>query len=135
MKFRTLILAFLALLTIQPALADKPIEDLVDVPIPARVDNSRLDVDGVKEVIIAGCRSKGWAPVLVDENRFEASIHVRKHFAKVQIDFDTETYSIRYLDSKNLDYDPVKRKIHRNYNKWVILLSEAIQREFATRVQ
>ena len=135
MKFRMMILALFTLFSIQPAFAAKPIEDLIDVPIPARVDNSRMSLEDVKEAIIAGCRYKGWAPVLVEEGRFEASIHVRKHFAKVEIPFDANTYSIRYLDSQNLDFDPEKRKIHRNYNKWVILLSEAIQREFAGRVQ
>ena len=72
--------------------------------------------------------------MLVSDDRFEASIHVRSHFAKVEIAFDTRAYSITYLDSNNLDYNAQKRKIHRNYNKWVILLSEAIQREFSSGI-
>ena len=60
MKFRMMILALFTLLSIQPAFAAKPIEDLVDVPIPARVDNSRMSLEDVKEAIIAGCRYKGW---------------------------------------------------------------------------
>ena len=134
MKFKTTILALFALLVAQPAFADKPVQDMIDVAIPARVDGSRMSIDEVKEAIIAGCKVKGWAPVLVESDRFEASIYVRTHFAKVVIPFDQSTYSIRYLDSQNLDYDPEKRKIHRNYNKWVILLSEAIQREFTSRL-
>lgn len=134
MKFSAYILAVFALLFTQSALADKPVQDMIDVSIPQRVDGSRMSIEEVREAIIAGCKFKGWAPVLVADDRFEASIHVRTHFAKVVITFDRSSYSIRYLDSQNLDYDPQKRRIHRNYNKWVILLSEAIQREFTSRL-
>jgi hypothetical protein len=133
MRTGTLLLLALALLLPGQALAAKPIEDLVGIEIPARMDGSKRSLDEVKEAIIAGCKFKGWAPVVAAEDRFEASIHVRTHFAKVGITFDQDAYSIRYLDSRELDYDPQKRRIHRNYNKWVILLSEAIQREFVSQ--
>lgn len=111
------------------ALAAKPINNLVDVAIPTRADGTRLSLVEVRDGVFAGCRFKGWAPTLVAENKFEASIHVRSHFAKVAIEFDEFTYSISYMDSDNLDYDPKGQKIHRNYNKWVVLLSQAIQNE------
>lgn len=31
-----------------------------------------------------------------------------------------------------LDYDDEDQTIHRNYNKWVILLDQAIQQEFSS---
>ena len=50
---------------------------------------------------------------------------VRQHFASVDIHYDSNSYSIRYKDSKVLMYDGTN--IHRNYNKWVQLLDQQIK--------
>ncbi len=39
--------------------------------------------------------------------------------AESLITFDTESYSIRYVNSSELRYDGVKMTIHRKYNHWV----------------
>lgn len=67
-------------------------------------------------------------------NTIIASLSVRaKHFAEVEISYNEKTYSIKYKSSKDLDFNEQKQTIHRNYNKWVILLSETINRELASR--
>jgi len=110
--------------------AAKPIGNLIDVPVPTSLDGTNPSLDEVKRAIISGCKIKGWSPELIDQNKIKASIWVReKHFAEIEIRFTEEKYSIIYLSSKNLDYNERKQKIHRNYNKWVILLSEVIQNE------
>ena len=52
---------------------------------------------------------------------------MRQHTAVVDIRYSPESYSISYRDSAVLLYDG--QVIHRNYNKWVQLLSERIQLE------
>jgi len=122
------LLFFLSISSI--AEAAKPIENLIDVPVPTNIDGTFPSLDEVKRAIISGCKTKKWLPELIDQNKLKASIWVReKHFAEIEIRFTEDKYSIIYLSSKNLDYNERKQKIHRNYNKWVILLSKAIQNE------
>ena len=71
--------------------------------------------------------NKGWTPIMDGKGMIRASILVRgRHFADIEIPFTQRSYSIIYRYSENLDYDEKRQRIHRNYNKWVILLSEAI---------
>ena len=61
----------------------------------------------------------------------KCSILVRgKHYAEVKIPFSLTNYSILYSDSRVLDYNEKKQRIHRNYNNWVINLNASIQRNF-----
>lgn len=55
-------------------------------------------------------------------------IQVRKHHATINIPYNTQSYSINYVSSLNLD-DSGSGKIHRNYNRWVNGLNQAIQIE------
>lgn len=62
------------------------------------------------------------------EALIKCSILIRgRHYAEVIIPYSSSAYSIYYSDSRVLDYDERAQRIHRNYNKWVILLSQAIQ--------
>ena len=54
---------------------------------------------------------------------------IRSHVAVVDIRHNTETFSITYKDSTNLEYDGDEGKIHSNYNGWVQNLRNAIVRE------
>jgi hypothetical protein len=51
-------------------------------------------------------------------------LNLRTHQAVVDIPYDTQRFSIRYVSSSNLDYDG--NAIHRNYNSWVQNLQNAI---------
>ncbi len=115
------------------ASAAKPIQNMIDVPVPANIDGSSKSLEQVKNGIIAGCKYKRWTPVEEEPGKISCSISVRaKHYAEVEITHTESSYSINYRDSRDLDYNEEKQKIHRNYNKWIILLSEAIQTELAS---
>ena len=116
--------------------AAKSIENLIDIQIPVYVDGTYPSLDVVRAAIISGCSKRGWTPVLDGENKIVASILVRsKHYAEIEIPYSDREYSILYKASKNLNYNAEKRKIHRNYNKWVVMLSSSIQRELGIRSQ
>ncbi len=66
----------------------------------------------------------GWRMTEEEPGRIIGTLRLRRHQAVVEILFDTESYSITYLDSVNLKYDG--EKIHQNYNSWVRNLSNAI---------
>ncbi|WP_440876507.1 hypothetical protein [Thalassotalea sp. PLHSN55] len=71
---------------------------------------------------------KRWKLVSQQDNEITAGIHVRSHYAEVKISYNANTYNIDYVRSINLDYDSEKQGIHRNYNKWIMLLEQEIER-------
>ena len=110
----------------------QPIENIVDRPVPVNVDGSARALEEVKAAIIEGCQAKRWSAVMDGGARIKCSILVRgRHYAEVIIPYSSSAYSIYYSDSRVLDYDEEDQSIHRNYNKWVILLSQAIQSQFS----
>jgi hypothetical protein len=46
--------------------------------------------------------------------------------AEIDIPFTVETYSIKYSASEHLDWNSDKRLIHRNFNRWLVLLRQRI---------
>ncbi len=83
----------------------------------------------VEQAIMLGATRYGWQPQLVEPGLIEASILLRDHQATVEIPYSARSYSIRHKSSENLDYD--NGEIHRNYNRWVMNLSSAIQQQLS----
>ena len=107
------------------------LENLIDVQVPASVDGSSPSLEDVKTAILAGCKGKRWIPVIDEDGNITCSITVRsQHYAEVEIPYSEKNFSILYKTSRGLKYNEASQKIHRNYNKWVILLSQAIQQQF-----
>lgn len=132
MRKRTYLFATVLLVLTSFAWAAKPILNIVDEPWPLRADGSSATLDGAKEAIIAGCLDKGWTPVADGDAQIKCSILVRgKHFAEVVIPFSESNFSILYSDSRVLDYNEKKQKIHRNYNNWVLNLSQSIKKLYS----
>lgn len=124
-----LMLVTATLLALASANADArkaEIRDIENMPIP-----DGLSLADISASIVAGTASRGWTAVEVAPGHIEATLYIRSHMAKVDIKFDTETYSITYADSDNLKYDPVKNKIHKNYNSWVQNINADIRAELA----
>ena len=113
------------------AAAAARIQNLEGVAIPARSDGSPFSLSEVQALIVQGCTEREWIPIVVGDAVVTCEILVRgKHFVKVEIPFTTTDYSIFYLDSDNMDYNPSKQSIHRKYNGWVANLSHVIDRQF-----
>ncbi len=100
------------------------IVDVEDSSIPDDLSDEKI----VKTIQRAGT-VRGWVVKRIETGHLQATIFVRSHMARVDINYTANSYSIRYNDSDNLGYE--NGKIHRNYNKWVQNLNMDIQREFA----
>ena len=101
----------------------KPIYNVEDHQISvAATGEEGLEV--IKEAIMTGGRQKGWKMTEVEPGHIVGELVVRQHFASVDIFYDSDSYSIKYKDSRVLMYDGTK--IHRNYNKWVTMLDQQI---------
>lgn len=81
-------------------------------------------LEQITEAIKQAGLSLGWQMTVNEPGRIIATLRLRSHQAVVDIHYDTESYSITYLDSLNLKYDG--KSIHKNYNSWVQNLSNAI---------
>ncbi|MDH3691235.1 MAG: SHOCT domain-containing protein [Gammaproteobacteria bacterium] len=129
---RSCLLAVIFLLLVPLAsIAGSPIEDMIDVPVPIRTDGGQYSIDQVRAAIIQGCQARRWTAEIAGDKLIRAKLNVRnKHFAVVEIPFSDSAYSVKYSSSTNLDHKPKRQTIHRNYNKWVLQLSTAINRQF-----
>lgn len=99
------------------------------------IDNATVNVAGtmkastadVKTAILKATSTKGWSVKEIGPGQMEATVYIRDHTAVVDIDYSETKYSIQYKSSTNLNHKG--NTIHRNYNKWVILLDREIQKE------
>ena len=106
------------------------IHNVSSSPIPIR-EGASLSLDEVSTAIKNACIYKKWEPEQIRDGLIEAKITVRGHHtAVVDISYDTKSYNITYKESVGLDHKG--NKIHRNYNKWVILLDEEISANLAS---
>lgn len=120
------------LLAVAPATSADPILDFTNQPVPTRLDGSKLTVEQARAALMKACATRRWVARVVEPDKLRASILVRgRHYAEVSIPFDGSSYSIIYVTSRELDYDDKKKKIHRNYNKWVSVLNTEIMRQLA----
>lgn len=93
---------------------------------------SQTEMIEVEEAIKRAGGGLGWHIRRADENQpghLIGRLPIRSHVAVVDINHNTETFSITYRDSTNLNYDAEKGIIHPNYNGWIQNLENAIVRE------
>jgi hypothetical protein len=85
-------------------------------------------LDQVTKAIVEAGTGLGWTMTVVKRGQIIGTLHLRSHTAVVDIPYTTKTYSILYKDSTNLQYDPEKQTIHKNYQSWIENLHNAIKR-------
>lgn len=127
MRITFLLASFLSLgLLLAACVRTQPVYNVTEIPV-VTASPGTPSLDQVKGAIITACREKEWLVNPVEDGFIVATAHVRSHTAVVDIRYSPTSYSITYKDSDALLYDG--EKIHRNYNKWIKLLSERIDLE------
>jgi hypothetical protein len=120
-KIHAGLLALLVLSGHTAAARDAPLENPTSIPIAwNKQEAPTLEV--IQRAIISGCAVRGWQCKAVKPGEIRAVLYIRKHMAESRITFDTETYSVTYVESKKRRYDPATNEIHRKYNLWVVNL-------------
>jgi hypothetical protein len=120
-RWQVLIVVFGLAISNSAAAKRHAIQNIVDAPIP-----KGLTLLQIKKALIVAGSQRNWVMREVEPGKLEATLLLRSHMAKVLVSYDTSSYAISYLDSKNLKHK--NGKIHRNYNSWVQNLSNDIQR-------
>ena len=89
-----------------------------------------LTAEDYQNAIIRGGSKRGWTFEAAAPGHLIGSLAVRgKHSATVDVQFDTESFSISYNSSMNLNYHAGRNEIHPSYNNWVKNLQDDIQTE------
>jgi hypothetical protein len=91
-----------------------------------KTEVQNVDLKTVEEAILKSTREAGWKPDVVKSGVIKATLTQRKHMAAIQIEYSSKSYTIKYSDSQNLEYDKKNNTIHRNYNRWVNNLDRRI---------
>ena len=82
-------------------------------------------MNDVQTAIMRAGAALGWQITPDSPGRLTGRLALRTHVAVVDIEHDTQSYSIKYRDSTNLQADG--GMIHRNYNGWIQNLEKGIR--------
>ena len=104
-----------------------PIYNVTDAPVAASKPNPSLDEVG-KAIQRAGA-ALGWQMKETRPGHMLGTLNLRKHVAVVDVDYSVKSYSIRYKDSTELNYDG--QNIHANYNGWIQNLDKGIRAQLS----
>lgn len=92
--------------------------------------SGKYSVTDVKKAIIRAGASLGWSMKSKGKGHLLGTLNLRTHTAVVDITYKKDSYSIKYRNSNNLNYDGVN--IHSNYNGWISNLNRNIQIQLNT---
>lgn len=93
---------------------------------------SEMNPQILKKSIHLSLLNYGWEVTSENEGKITAKYSKSEDLinANIKILFDTEGYSISYVDSKNLDFNDKRMTIHRNYNRWIANLNKSIAENY-----
>ncbi|MBK1735657.1 hypothetical protein CKO15_10250 [Halorhodospira abdelmalekii] len=86
-----------------------------------------VELSDMTRAIVRAGTDLGWQMRTREPGHVVGTLLVRDHRAEVDVEYDLDSFSIRYRDSENLDYSG--GEIHSNYNGWIQNLENGITRE------
>lgn len=98
---------------------------------PFHMEVVRCDAETIRAAIIAGCAARSWSPSDLRPGVIRARLLRRSHDLTVDIHYTDHSYTIEYVGSHNLDYNPRTGEIDRRYVKWVLNLDKRIRYELS----
>lgn len=104
-------------------------------PTVYEVKNSRVTVaegQTLRQAIMQAGNGRRWVMHEVKPGLIQGRLNVRNHEVVVDIPYTQDSFSIEYVSSDNMMYNPKKHRIHRKYKQWVRNLETDIYR-FAQR--
>lgn len=104
---------------------DAPVSQIGNIPSLEQVDKA------VKDSLIG----RGWIPQKNSNQSYIGLYKRRSLMAKIKVLFNTNTFTIKHLESKNLDYDASDQSIHETYNRWIQNLEHDIRKRVDRNVK
>ena len=104
--------------------------DGVIIPDIVIMTSAPLPLPQMQKAVIAGAQTREWIPRVTAPNCVRCDLSIRsKHRVVVDVLLSPNEITFRYVTSENMNYDPVKRTIHRKYEAWVRMLGMEINKE------
>jgi len=102
---------------------------------PPVVSFAPLPTTDVEAAIYQGATKRKWIPTKIRDGEIEATLYIRSHVAVVDIDYNADSFQVRYIRSENLNYKnrDGAEVIHPNYNAWVKNLTSDIEAALSER--
>jgi hypothetical protein len=105
-----------------------------DMLVPPRVvlqaaGDAHQAAQSIHDAIVAGARAAGWSVTAEADGKVTLWFSKQgKHEIVVDIVYDATGYELRYVSSRNMNYEqrPGSIEIHPNYNRWITLLLRRI---------
>lgn len=126
-----LALACLALVVFTSCRTGGQIYNVTDTPITTPT-GKEPSLDQVTKAIIGAGQSRRWSMAVIQPGQIVGTVSFRSHQIIVDIPYTTKSYSIKYKNSLNLNYDSAKQTIHNTYADWIKELDFAIQARLST---
>ena len=104
---------------------DAPVSQIGNTPSLTQVDKA------VKDSLIG----RGWIPSKVTNNSYIGLYKKRSLMAKIKVLFNTSTFTVQHLESRNLDFDASDNTIHPTYNRWIQMLEHDIRKRVDRNVR
>ena len=123
MRIKRGILVTVAALLLAACAAPQPVQNVSQSSIVTNKPNATAE--DVRQAIVRAGLGLGWQMKNAGPGHMIGTLNLRQHVAIVDIGYDRNSYSIRYKDSTNLNYDGTN--IHRNYNSWIQRLDQQIK--------
>ncbi len=87
-----------------------------------------VGAEKVKAAIAKGAANRDWRVIEEDDSRVRLLLDIRgKHEVVVDVFYTADSFRVKYVSSKNLDYDPSTKAIRRKYIQWVRNLKHDIR--------
>ena len=114
---RAFALAILTLFTSAALAGGRPIPmvEIIDAPV-IWPDGQVGNLQTVQKAVLSGLFDKGWVGRVVSPGVVQATLRRDDWTCEIAVTYNTTTYSMRYVNSTNLDYDASTHVIHRNFN-------------------
>jgi hypothetical protein len=100
-----------------------------DAPVAVAASKANVTLDDVSRAISRAGQALGWQMKATTPGHLLGTLTLRTHVAIVDVDYSTTSFSIKYKDSTNLDYDGTE--IHSNYNGWIQNLEKGIRTQLS----
>ena len=137
-KYALLFVAMLAACLFTGCKVLEPRNGAVPPPTPGEViipdivitPAAQLPLPKVQKAVMDAAMTRDWIPKITAPNIVRCDLSVRgKHRVVVDVLLAPDAITFRYVTSENMNYDPVKRTIHRKYEGWVRMLAMEINKE------
>ncbi|MGE4499877.1 MAG: hypothetical protein AB7C96_05960 [Hydrogenovibrio sp.] len=100
-----------------------PIRNMESQPVPSNIKTA----EQVKKAIRTAGAGLGWIISDDGKGKLKGTLNLRTHQAVISIPYSAKEYSLIYQSSVDLNYNPEKGTIHKNYNSWIQNLNNRIQ--------